>query len=200
MRKLKSFVLTTILGGLAVILPIVTIVMVFNWLFQKLFDLISPATGLITEYSQLSSTFASTFVIIFIVGVCFFVGFLIETRFGAWVWKHGEKLILKRIPGYGMVKETIHQFIGKNKSPFSSVALAQIFGNETRVTCFVTDEYDGGYTVFVPTGPNPTSGNIYHLKKEYVEKVDHPVEATMRSIISCGAGSKGLMEKREATR
>ena len=65
-----------------------------------------------------------------------------------------------------------------------------------RVTVFVTDTHaDGSYTVFMPTGPNPTSGNIYHLQAENVYPVDVPVEDAMRSIISCGAGSSALVNK-----
>ena len=92
-------------------------------------------------------------------------------------------------------KETVGQFIGNKESPFSSVALAQIFGNETLVSAFITDKHaDGSYTVFVPTGPNPTSGNIFHLEAKYVYKIDVSVEDAMRSIISCGAGSAKLLE------
>jgi uncharacterized membrane protein len=62
-------------------------------------------------------------------------------------------------------------------------------------TAFVTDEHpDGSYTVFVPTGPNPTSGQIFHLKKDFVHPVDVGVDETMRSILSCGAGSTPLIQ------
>ena len=85
--------------------------------------------------------------------------------------------------------------MGQKESPFSSVALARIFGNDTIATCFITDRHsDGSYTVFVPTGPNPTSGNIFHLKNEYVHPVSVPVEDVMRSIISCGRGSGKLID------
>ena len=50
-------------------------------------------------------------------------------------------------------------------------------------------------TVFVPTGPNPTSGFIYHLPNEYIHKVDVKVEDAMRSVISCGTGSSALIQK-----
>ena len=53
-----------------------------------------------------------------------------------------------------MVKETVNQLFNRKVSPFSSVALIQIFQNETLVTGFVTDEHeDDMSTVFVPTGP-----------------------------------------------
>ena len=79
------------------------------------------------------------------------------------------------------------------------MALIQIFQNETLVTGFVTDKHAGDMvSVFVPTGPNPTSGFIYHLPKKYVHPVDVPVEDAMRSVISCGAGSSMLIEQKPA--
>ena len=47
----------------------------------------------------------------------------------------------------------------------------------------------------MPTGPNPTSGLIFHLRGEYVHPVDIPVQDAMRSIISCGAGTSRLMQR-----
>ncbi len=76
--------------------------------------------------------------------------------------------------------------------------LAQIFCNETLVTCFITDKHDDGtYTLFVPTGPNPTSGNIYHVKSKYVHPITSPTEDVMRTIISCGGGSDILLKQCE---
>jgi uncharacterized membrane protein len=49
-------------------------------------------------------------------------------------------------------------------------------------------------TVFVPTGPNPTSGLIYHVPKDRVTKTDAAVDLAMKTIISCGAGSAGVFE------
>ena len=134
--------------------------------------------------------------VLFSILVCFIIGFIIRTRGGRYIFLLLENSILKKAPGYNLIKETVLQLLSQEKAPFSGVALAQIFGNETLVTSFITDEHsDGSYTLFVPTGPNPTSGNIYHLKKEYVQVVDVPVEDAMRSIISCGAGSAKMMEK-----
>ena len=100
------------------------------------------------------------------------------------------------MPGYKLFKTTIKQFLGQKETPFSRVALVRPFGNDTMMTGFVTDEHPGGgFSVFVPSGLNPTIGLILHLKKESVHLVDVSVEDTMRSIISCGAGSFKLMEK-----
>ena len=75
----------------------------------------------------------------------------------------------------------------------------QLYGSDTLATAFITDEHDNGmFTVFVPTGPNPTSGQIFHLEGKYVHAVSIGVEEAMRSIISCGAGSGAIIALRES--
>jgi uncharacterized membrane protein len=197
MDKLKSFLKTSLLGGVVVILPIAILASVMLWLFNLVSGFIEPLTRLLIKDSQLNEYAAEFIVIILIMTACFFVGVLVRTRLGGFLYRVIESRILKLAPGYSMVKETVTQVFGnKSESPFSSVALAQIFCNETQVTCFITDKHDNGmYTLFVPTGPNPTSGLIYHLDGKYVHPVDIPVQDAMRSIISCGAGTAKLLSE-----
>ena len=81
------------------------------------------------------------------------------------------------------------------------MAKARIFGadSETTVTALVTCHHeDGSYTVFVPTGPNPTSGNMFHLPEDHVELFpEASVESMMRTIIACGAGSEAMFAGNE---
>ncbi len=133
-----------------------------------------------------------------IILACFFLGAFVRTKLGKYLYRVFEEKIMKVAPGYNLIKETVIQFLGGKKAPFSQVAIVQLFGpgTDTYVSAFITDSHpDGSYTVFIPTGPNPTSGNICHVSGDYVFPVEAPVEDTMRSIISCGAGSSSLIEK-----
>jgi len=197
MLKLKHFLKTSLLGGVVVILPVAILVSVTVWVFELIASWIQPITNIVIKDTQTNEFIAESFVIILIMATCFFVGVLVRTRLGGFFYNQVETRILRLAPGYSMIKETVMQLFGSRKdSPFSSVALAQIFCNSTMATCFITDTHeDGSYTVFVPTGPNPTSGLIYHLEEKYVHPVSIPVQDAMRSIISCGAGSKKLMEQ-----
>jgi uncharacterized membrane protein len=200
MKRIKSFIKTTLLGGLVVILPVTIIVVVFRWLIVTVTDWIQPLTDLILRKSDMREFLADLIVIAVILLFCFAIGLMMKTAVARWVFNWLERRVLKVAPGYNMIKETINQFLGRKKSPFSSVALVRIFENRTMATAFVTDEHpDGSYTVFVPTGPNPTSGQIFHLKKEFVHPVDVGVDETMRSILSCGAGSTPLIESHSKT-
>ena len=195
MKRIKDFLKTSLLGGLVVILPVAILIFVFKWIFNLVTNMVQPLTDLVLERSQMQEILADILVIAVILTLCFVIGVFVRTRLGKWIFQTLENKILKIAPGYSLIKETVMQFIGSKKSPFSSVALVQIFANETLASAFVTDTHeDGSYTVFVPTGPNPTSGNIYHLAARFVHPVDVPVEDAMRSIISCGAGSTKLIK------
>lgn len=193
--KIKKFVTTSVMGGLLVVLPVAISFMVFNWLFVKTTEIIQPLTSFVVKILYLPEITADVLVLITLCAICFFLGVFVKTSFGKFMHKVVEEKILKKIPIYSIVREVITQFLGNKKSPFSSVALAKLFGNDTLVTVFVVDECENGlWTVFMPTGPNPTSGNIYHLPKENVFKIEVPVEKAMRTILSCGAGSADLLQ------
>lgn len=205
MDRFNSFLRTTLIGGIAVVLPVAILAIAFRWIFAKISNAIQPMTnffmksfGLMEDEEQLVKIVegaVDVLVILLIVFACFLIGLLVKTRMGRYAHETLERRVLRAFPGYSLVKETVLQFIGAKRSPFSTVALVQLFDSNTLCSAFVTDEHpDGSYTVFVPTGPNPTSGQIFHLEAKRVHIIDVPVEETMRAILSCGAGSTKLVE------
>ncbi|MGB2841652.1 MAG: DUF502 domain-containing protein [Halobacteriota archaeon] len=196
MERIKTFIKTALIGGIGVILPVIILVMVFSWLFNFVTGNIQPLTNLIFADPASMGIFADIISIIIIIIACFLLGLIVRTKLGQYIHNSIEKILLKKIPGYNIAKDTVEQFIGREEMPFSSVVLVKIFDNGTLATGFITDKHsNGSYTVFVPTGPNPTSGNILHVNSENVFKVDIPLEHAMKSIIACGAGSNKLVEK-----
>ena len=200
LQRTKNFFRTTLLGGVIVILPAIILGFAFKWLFNVVSNGIRPLTNFVVNHIDLPDEYEHLIAMLIVLSVIllgfFLVGLFVRTRIGRWIYSALENSLLSKAPGYKMVKETVNQFLGKKESPFSSVALVQIFENDTKVTAFITDKHDDGtITVFVPTGPNPTSGFIYHLNQQYVHPVEVSVEDAMRSVISCGAGSDALIEK-----
>lgn len=194
MNRIKVFIKTSIIGGLAVILPAVVLILIFRWLFNRIADIIQPLTNILVAKGQVQEIVADFLAIAIVLMVCFTVGVVVRTRAGRFFQENLENRILRLAPGYPTIKSVVMQFIGQKKSPFSSVALVQLFGNETLMTAFITDTHNNGrHTVFVPTGPNPTSGLIFHLDNKYVHPVGVSVEEAMRSVIGCGAGSSPLL-------
>jgi uncharacterized membrane protein len=182
------------LGGVLVVLPLVILILVFKSLYEFIADKLKPITYILLETAKLQEFVASMLAIILILLFFFVVGLLVKTRLGRFSIEKLEIKIFTKLPLYKFIKETILQLVGNEKNVFKNVALVKLFGNETRVTAFITDEHDdGSFTVFVPSGPAPTAGFIYHLTRNNVQIINYPIDKAMRTIFSVGAGSNELL-------
>jgi len=193
-RKFKEFLKTTLFGGLGVVLPTTIILLVFLGVFRYIDEKIEPLTNLLFSNVPIPGILADIFTGLIIIIACFLLGLMMKTGVGKAIFRFVEKELLKKIPGYNMINETIAHFTTAKRTPFSQVAAIDVAGEDIRLTGFVTDRHrDGSYTVFVPTGPNPTSGNILHVSPGKVTILDVPAENAMQAIIGCGAGSKEIL-------
>ncbi|MDJ0881484.1 MAG: DUF502 domain-containing protein [Gammaproteobacteria bacterium] len=204
--KFKKFIKSTLFGGLVVILPITIIAFFIKWIFQMITDLIQPLTNYALKTYQMPEYVADTIIVSIIILVCFVVGLIVQTSIGNYLHRIFDDIFLKITPGYRMIKEVVVQIFGSSDdSPFSNseIAKVKLFGMDcpTEVTALITDRHkDGSYTIFMATGPNPTSGNIYHVSEEQVTLCPHiPIDSAMRTIIACGAGSAELFSKKSLT-
>ncbi len=199
LRRLRKFLRTTLIGGVVALAPLTLIILLFRWGINVIGRNLTPLVDTLLQDSDPNPFFKfAIYVITFVAILCFFfiIGLFVKTRLSVFM-KNAEDRYLQKIPGYKLAKETVQQFFGNNRSFFREVVLVDIFNSGALMTGFITDYQGEIITVFVPTGPNPTSGNIYHLHKDRVKKTGASVDNGMKSIISCGAGSAELFESLE---
>lgn len=202
MQGFNNFIKKSVIGGLLVISPAVIIFFAFRWAFYTVSDLIQPLTTPLTHWVSAPDPIIDLLVILLILLGCFIVGNLVTTGTGKWLHDRFDNTLAKLAPGYRLVKDIINQFFGDtSNSPFSKgpVVKARLYGAEvpTEVLGIVTSKHSNGwYTIFVPTGPNPTTGFIYQLSPELVVILpDIKVEEALKTIIACGSGSRELLDK-----
>lgn len=202
MTRIRNFIRQSIIGGLLVISPSIIIFFAFRWAFTTVNSAISPIATPISAYTSAPVLVVDIMVILLILMACFLVGTLASTGTGKWLHTHFDESLSKLAPGYNLIRDIVHQILSnKSDSPFTKgeVARARLFGADipTEVTAIVTSRHhDGWFTLFVPTGPNPTSGMIYHLPPNQVTLTPNiKVEEALRTIIACGAGTAALFER-----
>lgn len=198
MKRLRTFLLTTFLGGFFVLLPLAIFVLLIKAIITLVINLLAPLSNLLINELDLPvpDQFISALALAIVTFICFMIGLFIRTQIGRNSFAYIERTYLFRLPLYGIIKETVQQFTGAKKMPFSDVVLVDVFGNGTRMTGFVTDEHpSGNFTVFVPTGPNPTNGFIFHVSADQIERLQEvKTDDAMRTIIGVGVGSSGIMK------
>lgn len=203
-KRIRNFLRTTLIGGMVALAPLTLIVLLFRWAINVIGRSLTPLVDKFIQDQDPDPLYKFALYVITVVAILLFffiIGIVVRTRMAVFLNKAEDRYLLK-IPGYKLAKETVQQFFGKNKSFFREVVLVDIFNSGTLMTGFITDDQGEIITVFVPTGPNPTSGNIYHLHKNRVLKTKASVDNGMKSIISCGAGSAEIfasIEEGQAT-
>jgi uncharacterized membrane protein len=195
-KRFRNFLRTSLIGGVVALAPLTLLILLFRWVINIIGRNLTPLVDTILQDSDPSPFYKFALYVITFAAILFFfflIGVFVRTRMAVFLNKAEDRYMMK-IPGYKMAKETVQQFFGKNRSFFREVVLVDIFNTGTLMTGFITDDQGEMITVFVPTGPNPTSGNIYHMPFERVIKTTASVDSGMKSIISCGAGSAQVFE------
>jgi uncharacterized membrane protein len=190
-KRFRKFLRTTLIGGVVALAPLTLIILLFRWMINIIGRTLTPLVETIIQDPDPNPYFKFALYIITAAAILLFffiIGLVVRTRMVKFL-NRAEDRYLKKIPGYKLAKETVQQFFGKNRSFFKEVVLVDIYNSGVLMTGFITDDQGSVITVFVPTGPNPTSGLIYHVPVERVTKTGSAVDLAMKTIISCGAGS-----------
>ncbi|MCG8330625.1 MAG: DUF502 domain-containing protein [Chitinophagales bacterium] len=196
LRRLRKFFFTTLIGGVVVILPITLLIFMLRAVVRFTSNLLSPMRALFPFSDGVSVWLIDLISLALVITVFFLVGLVIQTRFGNQLFKGIENKWLMNLPFYPTLRDMVRQFFGMKKAPFSQVVLIDAFGSGVMMTGFISDDTpENGYiTVFVPTGPNPTNGFVFHAKKEKLVYLDVRPEDAMRTIIGVGTGSSVLFQ------
>lgn len=204
MKRLRSFVSITLIGGFMVILPIAIFILLLDWLLGLVSQLIRPLSDWLVEQTAFTNLVADIFGVALLSVACFLIGLFIKTSLGEWIHDQIDVWLSKLAPGYKTIREVVSQLLGGEGNTSllkGEVCRAYIMGRAAgvSVTAIVTAKHtNGDLTVYVPTAPIPTSGFVYHLSAECVDLLPHvSVEEAMRTVISCGSGSQIISETHE---
>lgn len=199
MSRMRSFLLITLLGGLAVILPLVVFVALVRWVAGLLAQFMAPLSATLGEALGSGKPLPLLAVLALLLVLCFVTGLLVRTRVGALAHRRMDALFGRFAPGYRSVRDTVVQLIGSADSDAlrGDVALVAVHGRAApaRQIGIVTSRHEHGlYTVYVPTAPVPTQGFVYHLPADCVWLLPGVrVADAMRVVFACGAGAAEVL-------
>lgn len=195
MSRLINFLKTTALGGLLVIVPIAIVLFVLGQLLLALLSVVNTALawlGIGINDALLMSAIA----LLALVGLCFVTGLVIRTRAGDALKRWFGRNVAKRIPMYGALASLTRRFVGIDGEQFSPVEV-DIYDSDARAMGFLVESLpDGRCTVFVPTAPVATVGNLFVVAKDRVRRIDASVADTVSVITQWGVDAAELYSGR----
>jgi len=193
-RRVRRFFITTFLGGLVVILPIGLFIIGVNFLVRTVSRLVIPIKNLMDLPEGWASWLVDLVAVSAVVTTFFLIGLLVRTNTGKKLWANIDRYLLSQLPVYPTLRDTVQQFLGnQDKLPFSEVVSVDVFGNQTRMIGFISDQIgEENYSIFVPTGPNPTNGFVFCVHEQQIQRLEIRPEDAMRVVVGVGTGAGAL--------
>jgi uncharacterized membrane protein len=188
MRYVREFVVSSVVGGVLVLLPVYLAVLVLLKGMQSVVGLLRPVTALLPDWMPAANFWAVLAILI----LCFFAGAAVRTRAGRAIRERIEVSMFERLPGYALLRSLTQRLAGKSEESAWKPALVEI--EDALVPAFIVEEIDDGrLTVFVPSVPTPFAGAVYILDRNRVHPIDVPFTQAIKSVSRWGSGSKDLV-------
>jgi uncharacterized membrane protein len=188
MKTFAEFTKTTLIGGLLIILPVYLSVLLLAKALMGILALMNPITAQIPA----SVHFRQIIAILLIAVVCFVAGLIIRTGPGLYAKNAFERSVLKKLPGYTLLRGLAGRITGQSDEPAFAPALVEI--EDALVPALIVEELeDGSYTVLVPSVPTPMAGAIYILPRERVHPVDVPFTTAISVFSKWGTGASDFV-------
>ena len=184
MKGLAELTKTTLIGGLLIVLPIYLSILLLVKTLAGIVALMAPVTATIPASAQ----FREVIAIVIVLVVCLLAGFVVRTGPGLRAKNALERSVLRKIPGYAMVRGLAERVSGEDTDGAFQPALVEI--EDALSPGFIIEELeDGRYTVLVPSVPTPAAGSLFILPRERVHPLDVPFTQAVTVISKWGAGA-----------
>ena len=188
MRSVKEYILSALLAGVLVVVPVYLALLLLLKAMQSLAGLVRPIAMLLPDWLPGENILSLLLVLV----LCFLVGVAVRTEMGRSIRERLERSWFERIPGYALFKSLTQQMAGASRENVWKPALAEI--EEALVPAFIIEELeDGRFTVFVPSVPTPLAGTVYVLTRDRVHPLDVPFTTALKSVSRWGSGTKELV-------
>ncbi len=198
MKPVLGFLKTTLLGGIFFLLPLGITVIVLAKAVEFAAKLMHPITRLLPGKTVIGVTMPNLVAAVVLLAIAFAAGLVARTRVGTQIHERMERLILRRMPGYTLLKGMAQGTLGVGSAGDVKVALAYI--DDAWLISFIIEHHrDGMLTVFVPSAPTPAAGNVYYMTEQQVRRLDVPVAAAVKCVMQLGVGTQELLERHRAS-
>ncbi len=189
MNLLLAFVRKTVVGGLLFLVPVTILAIVIGRIFSALEPITDQFAGQVLGPDALGPVGRLLAVLACLIAASFVAGLLASTIVGQKVMEFLEASLLRRVPGYAMVKNMAAESAANLARIESSSQVKAVYvkSGEGWQLGFVTDKVDEDlYSVFLPDAPTPTSGQLLYLSADNMVESGMSIADAMQALSQLG--------------
>lgn len=190
-----QFILTTVIGGVVFLIPVVVLVVVIAKAIGFMMVVAKPMADWLPVDTIGGVALANIIAGVALVLVCFLAGLLARHALASAFVGQLESKVLVNVPGYLMVKSLVSGFDESRIAGLKPVALQ--LGTAERVGYEIEKLPDGRSMVFIPSPPNPFSGITQVLPPDQVTYLEVPIKQIMEVTENFGHGVHEILAKKK---
>ncbi|MEQ8849517.1 hypothetical protein [Botrimarina sp.] len=186
---------TTLLGGVVFLLPLMVVgallgqaAMIVAGVVSALQDYLRENSDTIGHYVELGPLLYASVAVassVLLVLACFAAGVFARRRLGRWFTERAERYLLMLFPRYAVFKDQLTGNLGTGTLRPVVVRLQ----GATRVGMEVERDASGVVTVYLPSSPDPWTGDVVILPAAEVTPIDAPSADVMATFEKLGRGT-----------
>ena len=199
LKRFEAHVLGRMGSGVLLLIPVLVTLAVVEFFIAGFARLFSPVVSLINDSPYVQELPSWSVWLILVLVICtylYIMGILIASRVGRRRVLMWQNAVLSRVPViktiYNLAHEATEAFTAPSRRHFSRVVFVEWPRSGLMAMGFVTghsrlgDEGGRLLVVYIPTVPNPTSGNLAFVSEDEVVETEFSVEEAMKTIFSGG--------------
>jgi len=193
MGKIMSFLRTTALGGLLVLLPLVLLYLLFAEILGLVVALATPIADLFPKQMMERVHFPELVALVLIFGVSFLLGLAVRLEAGRNLGRWIERNTLQRLPLYNTLKSLTESMLDMERSGSFRPALLGSPEGDREIAYLVEEHEDGMATVLLPWAPTPMAGSVKIVRRDRLEILDVGFADVTRVLSHWGVGVRDLV-------
>jgi uncharacterized membrane protein len=192
MKSILQFLITTLLGGLLFLVPIVVLVFVLGKALDIAHKLLDPLVARMPVESIVGLRMPMLMAISLILLFCFIAGLLARRARAQKIIRRLEAAILSNIPGYDILKSTSESILRAENQEGNPVVLVR-FDDGCQIGLKIEELDNGLIAVFIPDAPRPQSGSVFFMTTDRVIPAGIPITSALKCLKNLGGGSNALL-------
>ncbi len=188
-----NFIRTTIIGGIIFLIPVVIIVAILGKAFKIMMQIAVPLGKLIPIESVGGIALVNILAVFAILLFSFLAGMIAKSKLGQKAFDAIDTKLLIFIPGYTYIKSMTASALDEEQVDNPLKPILAKLDDQSQLAFEVERTENGLVVVYLPSAPDPKSGNVVYLTEDRVEPLDVGFGTISGSLKRLGKGSGSLI-------
>jgi uncharacterized membrane protein len=190
---MKKLILTTILGGVLFLVPMVFVAVILGKAFQIMMSIARPIQKLLPVDSVMGVGMIDFIVILVMLLVCITAGLIARGKAARHFYKKIDGVLMELIPGYAWTKTVVSSLANAEEVDQNFKPVLVTLDDQMQVA-FELERVAGDLVVvFFPGAPDVRSGSVAYVTADRVVDLDTTFLTVNRTMKHMGRGAGQLL-------